>query len=154
MKKIHIYVLILIAIVAIFLFFNFTETNEGPRVIEKIPEVAQVENGNFALHISNQSFDITPVDVNIMIDDVVYVNLEYDVGDQHDYYSYRFMLEPGSHNMKIVSVKGDATYEEDFEIVDSMRAVVEYWYYPETHDYSTPRKFNVSFGPDEPLLID
>jgi hypothetical protein len=154
MKKLYILILILIVISAIFYFSNFGGVNHISEKSVYVPEVAQDENGNFALYVSNQSFDISPVDVNIMIDDVVYINLEYDVGDQHEYFSYRFMLSPGTHTMKVVSVKGDAMYQGDFEIVDSARGVVEYWYYSETDSNPTPRKFNVSFGPDELLLID
>ena len=154
MKKLYVLILILIVITVVFYFFNFWGVEYISEENIKLTEVEQSEEGNFAIYVSNQSFDIATVDVKIMIDDKIYISGDFEVRDQHEYVSYRFELVPGSHNIKVESEAGEAMYEGEFEIVDSARAVVEFWYYPETHSNPTPRKFNVSFGPDELLLID
>jgi hypothetical protein len=155
MKKSYIIIIIGIVIVtSLIIILNQSRNEESTSSVSGPTELIQDENGNFALHVSSQSFAIDPVDIKIYIDDKIAVNQDFYVGTQHTYVSYRFSLSNGQHNIKIESKKGDATFEENFDIIDKHSGVVEYWYYPETYYDPTPKHFTFRFGEDKPLLID
>lgn len=122
--------------------------------VEVPVEVPTDENGNFALYISNQSFEIDLIDVEVYIDEKLAVNDEFQNISGHEYSSFRFSLSEGTHAIKIVSQKGGATLEDTFTIVEAGRGVIHFWYYPEDHMYATEPNFEFIFGPDEPLMID
>lgn len=117
-------------------------------------EIPIDENGNFVLYMTNQSFDVDPVDIQVLIDGKVAVDQDFFVYDQHHYESFRFSLSGGTHTIKMLSEKGEATLEDDFTITEASRGIIEYWYYPDTFYDPTPKHFTFSFGPDEPLMID
>lgn len=154
MKKTYIIIISIVIIISLAIIFTLLKnygvipSTSGPT------ELIQDENGNFALHVSSQSFAINPVDIKIYIDNRIAVNQDFYVGTGHSYNSYRFSLSKGQHNIKIESQKGDAVLEEKFEITDKHSGVVYYWYYPETHYSPTPKHFTFNFGEDKPLMID
>ena len=119
-------------------------------------ELPTVEDGNFVLYVSSQSFAINPVDIKIYIDDKVAVDDIFDVTGnrtpQHNWQKYQFQLESGSHTIKAVSETGDAVLEEEFDIVDKHWVVVDYWYYPEVTGGSgpTPKQFTFNIQ-DSPI---
>jgi len=97
---------------------------------------------NFVLFVSNQSFDITPVDIKVLIDDIEVVNSKFDVGNQHNYYAYRFNLSKGKHRLQISSKQGETNLDEEFEVTDVHWSVIDFWYYPDTHPNPTPKHFS------------
>ncbi|MBC8870944.1 MAG: hypothetical protein H8E44_16085 [Planctomycetes bacterium] len=102
----------------------------------------QDKTGNFVLHVSNQSFAITPVDVTIHIDGKRAVAGNFEVEDQHNWVKRIFRLQPGKHKLVVVSKKGQAKLEKEFEIKDKHWAVINYWYYPKSHYNPTPKHFS------------
>lgn len=150
MKKIYLITAIII-VISVVAFFKL-QKNTTPAVLG---ELKQDEKGNFVLHVSNQSFDVDPVDIKIFIDGNVAVDDDFFVETQHTYVSYRFSLSNGVHKLKIESKKGEATFESNINIVDKHSGIVEYWYYPEKgSNPPTQKHFTFSFGEDKPLEID
>jgi hypothetical protein len=99
-------------------------TKTPPSQAEPLP---QNENGNFVLYVSNQSFDVSPVDIRIQIDGKEAVSSDFAVGNQHNWVQHTFQLAAGKHRLVAVSRKGKAQVEEEFEIIDKHWAVVDYW---------------------------
>ncbi len=101
-------------------------------------------NGNFTLHVSNQSFAITPVDITIYIDDRKVVDGEFHVAGQHNWVSHVLFVEQGVHALRAGSKKGGAKMATHFTIRGKQWACVNYWYYPETSGGApkTPRSFS------------
>jgi len=98
--------------------------------------------GGFTLLVSNQSFAITPVDIRIEIDGETVVHEYFEVGNQHNWKAYRLSLNPGQHTLRLSSAKGRATLLTTFTVTGKHWAVVNYWYYPKSHDNPTPKHFS------------
>ena len=114
----------------------------------------QDPDGNLTLYVSNQSLAITPVDITIYIDGKIAVTGDFDVKGkrtaQHNWIKHVFALPAGMHRLRAVSEKGQATLEKEFEIKENHWAVVDYWYYPESHDNPTPKHFTFKIQ-DRPI---
>ncbi|MCK9555939.1 hypothetical protein M0R36_09035 [bacterium] len=109
----------------------------------------ETTEANFILYISNQSFDVNPVDIKIYIDGKLVVNQDFDVTGnrvpQHNWQKFEFNLSIGSHRLFVSSKKGDATLEKEFEISKKHWAVVDYWYYPKVTGGAGPTPKSFSF---------
>jgi hypothetical protein len=86
-------------------------------------------DGDFVLYVSNQSFEIDPVDIVIEIDGEQIVDGEFEVGNQHNWKRYVLRLTPGRHTLTARSIDGEATLEESFVVSERRWAVLNYWYY-------------------------
>ena len=89
--------------------------------------LSQSTNGNFILYVSNQSFDITPVDITIHIDGKQALSDEFHVRDQHNWIRHTFHLSSGKHILRAVSEKGEAILEKEFEVKGKTWAVLDFW---------------------------
>jgi hypothetical protein len=114
----------------------------------------QDKNGNFVLRVSNQSFAIDPVDIKIYIDGKLAIDQEFDVGTgvrrQHNWLMFQFQLPEGIHKFRAESIRGQASVEEQFEVKGKRWAVLDYWFYPDTHDEPVAKHF--SFGVSDKRL--
>lgn len=106
--------------------------------------------GNFTLHVSNQSFAITPVDIKVEIDGQVIVSSKFKVGNQHNWKTFKLALDPGLHHLYVSSIKGQVELSKNIQVTEEHWAVIDYWYYPDTHYNPTPKKFSFSIQ-DEPI---
>ena len=88
-------------------------------------------DGNFVLYVSNQSFELDPVDIVIEIDGEQIIDGEFEVGNQHNWKRYVLRLSPGRHTLTAQSTDGDATLEKSFVVSGRRWAVLNYWYYTE-----------------------
>ena len=84
-------------------------------------------DGNFILHVSNQSAAISPVDIEIRIDGRLAVKGEFHYKDGHHWQQYQFQTSAGEHILTATSEKGHANFEERFSIKDKHWAVVNYF---------------------------
>ena len=109
-------------------------------------------NRNFVLYVSNQSFESTPVDIEILLDGQVIVRRNFKVGNQHEYYTYGFNLSEGSHTIKAKSVTGEVSFEQEFMINKKKWAVLEYWYSTGGGSDTVPRRFTWAML-DQPFAI-
>lgn len=111
----------------------------------------RVEGGNFTLYVSNQSFAIDPVDIDVYLDDTLVVVGDFEVGSQHSWYEFDFALTPGAHTLRAVTRAGKAELEETFEIEAKRYGVLDFWYYPDGE--TTPRQFSFDLY-DQPPSFD
>jgi hypothetical protein len=109
-------------------------------------EVQTTEEGNFILYVSDQSAVITPVDIQVHIDNHLAVDDTFVAEDFHNWIEYRFQLEQGRHTITAISKKGNAVLEEDFEVVGTHWAVIDFWSDPKKHF-----SFDIK---DEPIYFD
>ena len=112
----------------------------------------QNQAGNLILYVSNQSFDITPIDITVYIDGQKALKDDFEVGSQHTWVPYGFSLAAGKHTIKAVSKKGDAILEKEFEVKGKHWATLAYWYYPKLRGGAgpTPKSFSFSIE-DKPI---
>ena len=113
----------------------------GDPKLPPIKSALEDPNGSFHLFISNQSFAITPVDIQVSIDGIPVVQKDFEVGDQHNWQGFVFKLASGQHKIVVTSLKGKATLEKTFEMPDKLSGVLDYWYYPKGEG-GTPRSFS------------
>jgi len=98
--------------------------------------------GNFTLHVSNQSFAITPVDICIKIDGQTVVSQDFEVENQHSWKTFQLVVATGKHVLFVSSRKGEAELVKEFKVEGEQWAAIDFWYYPESHYNPTPRKFS------------
>lgn len=99
---------------------------------EGVPTISPVENGNFILFVSNQSFALDPVDIKVYIDNKLAVNRDFYCEYQHTWIKFQFNIKDGTHKLYCVSSKGGEKVDTTFIISETPFCVVEYWYYPKT----------------------
>lgn len=84
------------------------------------------------LLVSNQSFDVNPVDIEISIDGRVVVRGEFDVSGeqppQHNWARYPMQLEDGSHRLTASSKTGRARLDTNFETPGVRSITVAFWH--------------------------
>ena len=116
-----------------------------PKSVDKPLAVVRSEledpNGNFVLWVGNQSFAITPVDIRVTLDGVPVLHKYFAVGNQHNWEKYTFRLKPGQHTLKATTKKGSSTISRQFDVQGKHWAVLDYWFYPNSHFSPTPRQF-------------
>lgn len=111
------------------------------------------EDPNLTLHVSNQSFAISPVDVRITIDGQLAATGDFEVEGQHSWTTFRFRLAPGPHTLVATTAAGDARLEEVIDVSAARFAALDYWYYPASHYAPTPRHFSLFVSAD-PILFE
>jgi hypothetical protein len=112
-----------------------------------------VKDGNFTLYVSNQSFKISKVDIQIQIDGKVVISRYFKVGNQHNWKKFVFSLPKGEHTLEARSEQEDVTLKEKINISDKHWAAVDFWYYPSSHYEPTPKHFSFNIK-DEPIYFE
>ena len=86
---------------------------------------------NVTLLISNQSFDIDPVDIEIRIDGDVVVKDNFNVqkGElaQHNWQQYHLHLSNGSHQLTATAKKGKAQLQTELLVEGTQTVMIAYW---------------------------
>jgi hypothetical protein len=108
------------------------------------------KDGNFTLYVSNQSFDIKRVDIQIKIDGIVVVSNYFEVGNQHNWKGFLLSLPKGTHTIEIHSDQEDTNLSETFDIKDKHWAVVDFWYASKSRSSPTKKKFTFTIQ-DRPI---
>jgi hypothetical protein len=85
--------------------------------------------GNFSLTVSNQSFDIDPVDILVKIDEITIIDDEFLVKQQHNYHHFEFLLKPGTHTIYAETIKGKYQLNKEFTIETELWASLDFQYY-------------------------
>lgn len=130
------------------------QSSEGATVTVEPPTSPQTESSTTAgvsdirlveeaeadlvLYVSNQSFEDSPVIIQIAVDDVLLVDEAFAVEGGHNWFTFPVSLPPGEH---IITARSDtgASTEQTVEIPEGERrwAALDYWYSPE----GEPRMF-------------
>lgn len=107
------------------------------------------KNGNFILYVSNQSFAINPVDIQVFVDNKKVIDRTFDVVGkkgvgQHNWIPFHFKASAGRYSLQVKSKKGKAVLDAAFKITDKHWAVIDYWNYPKVTGGAgpTPPKFS------------
>jgi hypothetical protein len=91
---------------------------------------AAAEEHNVKLLVSNQSFAVDPVDIEISVDGEVVVRENFEVaGDQppqHNWREFHLRLEPGTHSLTATANDG-AELETTFEVTGDHTLAVAHW---------------------------
>lgn len=120
---------------------------EEPRQLLPVPT-----EPNFVLYVSNQSFEIDPVDIDIEVDGELAVEGDFLVGSQHTWHMFEFELAPGPHTLRAVTRAGDSRLSETIEVTAETRyAVVNFWYYGGHEPYGPTFSLNLF---DDPPAFD
>lgn len=101
-------------------------------------------SGNVTLIVSNQSFSLSPVDIEVSIDGEVVVRDHFDVGDQHAFYYYTLSLSPGQYEVHVVSNRGETGLTREFTVTGKHWAYVRFSYAPWYADDPVPAQFTWS----------
>jgi hypothetical protein len=113
----------------------------------------QDSHGNVTLLISNQSFDVNPVDIKVSIDGQVIVKDKFDVqGDQppqHNWRQYHLRLEDGPHSLAVDSKKGQAQLRTTFEVAGRHTLAIAYWHGRRSAKSKPEGYFTIESGPRE-----
>jgi len=112
--------------------------SEGAK--KKEAKLPQDKDGNFVLYVSNQSFGVSPVDIRVSIDGKLAIDEAFDVGNQHNWKSFRYNLGKGKHRLAAESVKGAAKFERGLEIEGGNWSVLDYWDSPGHFSFHTSDK--------------
>lgn len=109
----------------------------------------------FVLYVSNQSFDLDPVDIEVRLDGELALEGDFLVEGQHSWHTFDFDLAPGTHELRAVTRAGDTVAVEEIEIDDAPSyGVLNFWYYEPGRDYPEPYGPGFSFDQlDEPPVF-
>lgn len=97
------------------------------------------------LHVSNQSFDIDPVDIRIKIDGKAVISQDFRVLNQHNWKQFTLRVAPGQHVLTAESTRGGAVLVQSFRVTGKHWAVVDYTYNTKAHGEPTPKRFYFLF---------
>jgi hypothetical protein len=105
---------------------------------------------SFTLLVSNQSFDLDPVDIVIRLDGQIAVAGDFRVEGQHTWLPFELDVAPGAHTISAVSETGDAELAMSFAMDERKWGVVMFWY-DDADDGGRQLTFSLS---DEQPLFD
>lgn len=87
--------------------------------------------GNVTLRVSNQSFEVNPVDITVAIDGETAVRGEFDVeGEQppqHNWQTFHYRLPDGRYTLVASSVQGRARLEAPIDVKGFVVVAVAHW---------------------------
>jgi hypothetical protein len=99
-----------------------------PSAATTVPGVVQSDDGNLELHVSNQSFDVTPVDITVMLDGEQLVAQEFDVESQHTWIKFSFDVKTGPHTLAVTANDGSVSRDAHVEIGSATKyGIVNFW---------------------------
>lgn len=81
----------------------------------------------FHLYVSNQSFDIDTVDIQVYIDDRQVVCDTFRVEAQHTWVLFELMVDPGEHTIRAMGRGGDVELTEEVDIPGERWGLVQFW---------------------------
>lgn len=79
--------------------------------------------------ISNQSFEIDPVDILIRVDDNLIVDKKFFVENQHTYQTFEISLPKGTHTIYAETKAGNAQLKEEFVIDEDLWIAISFVVY-------------------------
>jgi len=99
--------------------------------------LVEEEQADLVLYVSNQSFDDEKVGLTVAVDGVTVVDGDFNVEDQHNWFSFPLSLSPGVHEVTAEADSG-AALSESFRVpADKTRyAVIDYWGEDDSADFS------------------
>jgi hypothetical protein len=106
----------------------------------------------FTLFVSNQSFDLSQVDIEVRLDDQLAVSGDFLVEGQHTWVQFDFALAPGPHRLRATSETAGVTLEQAFDMDERRWGVVSFWYYAAGSPEPTPKHLAFEVLDEAPLF--
>lgn len=106
----------------------------------------------FTLYVSNQSFDLSEVDIEIRIDGRLAVTGDFHVEGQHTWIPFDFELAPGPHELRAATRIGGVDLEQAFEMDARKWGVLSFWYYEAGSPEPTPQQFSFQVLDEPPAF--
>jgi hypothetical protein len=102
------------------------------------------------MYVSNQSFDVSPVDIDIWLEDTHVVTGGFDVEGQHNWVLFDLQVPGGPYALHAEGFGGSVVIDEAVPVPEERWGVLEFWYYTgdPTHPlftwnlFETPVAFN------------
>jgi hypothetical protein len=110
------------------------------------------DSPTFTLFVSNQSFDLSRIDVEIRIDGQLAVTGDFLVEGQHTWVPFDFDLAAGSHQLRVASEDAGVMLERPFDMDARRWGVLSFWYYEAGSPEPTPKRFDFQVLDDAPLF--
>lgn len=119
-------------------------------------KIGSPPSGDLALHllISNQSFDLDPVDIDVFLDGKHVVTGDFHVNGQHTWVPFDFSVPAGHHTLRVEGVGGDVTLNAGFDMSAETWGVLNFWYYKDAQGgaEATPKHFDWTLSPTQPFF--
>lgn len=98
----------------------------APAAVGALPDAGAM--APLHLYVSNQSFAVDPVDVDVFVDGVKLVTGDFLVGNQHTFVRFDFQAATTKHTLRAVTQKGGVERTEPVDVPASGRwVVVMFW---------------------------
>ncbi len=107
------------------------------------------ENPNFTLYVSNQSFEIDSVGIQVELAGELAVTGDFEVEGQHSWHEFRFALPAGTEVAIEARAHGDVLTETVVVDDDHDYGVINFWSADET---STTPHLDYFFEDDQPVF--
>jgi hypothetical protein len=110
------------------------------------PIISPVEHGNFVLYVENESWQITPVDIQVYIDGRRAVAQAFPFNTWQGMNRFEFLVEEGKHTLRATS-----SYARDGQSVDFIRSSTPYavvYFFPD----SQPPFFQIFLYASQPTF--
>jgi hypothetical protein len=131
-------------------------TVSGCAPLETPHKVNELSPGDVPLHliVSNQSFDIDPVDIDVYVDEVHAISGDFEVGSQHTFLTFDFTTGAGPHALRAVGHGREVALGESFELTGETWGVLMFWYYARSEDghEADAEHFSWSAQPTRPMF--
>lgn len=99
---------------------------------EKLSDVpADGETVPLHLYVSNQSFDISPVGIDIWLQETHVITGGFHVEGQHNWILFELEVPVGNHVLRAESLEGSVVLNESIRVAAERWGVLDFWYYPE-----------------------
>ena len=117
--------------------------------VQHVPKV----NDSFTLFVSNQSFELDPVDIRVELDNQLAITGDFEVGSQHTFVRFDMGLTAGSHRIRVTTNDvADVVLDQMFDMDDRKYGTVMFWYYPTGSSEPTPPQFSWNISDEQPLF--
>ena len=100
---------------------------EAPPVVTTTSIPPSSATHTMHLYVSNQSFAIDPVDIQIRIDGELLVSDTFEVLNQHNWIRYDLELTVGEHVINATALDGEVELHETFQVAAETWSLVEFW---------------------------
>lgn len=99
-----------------------------PRKLADVPSGA--DGVTLHLYVSNQSFDISPIDIDVWLEGTHVVAGGFEVEGQHNWILFDLAVPAGTRALHAEGLGGSVVIDEAVAIPEERWGVLDFWYYP------------------------
>jgi hypothetical protein len=109
------------------------------------PIIAPVDHGNFVLYVTNQSMNVTLVDVEVFIDGGLAVSRDFQTNSGHTFVRFEYLIGEGTHTLRVRSKYVPDFQSKEFTLSSTPFAIIAFWSSP-----GDPSHFDIDFFRNQP----